>query len=264
MRMVLSALSFLLLAAHFLRAGETGLLCLGLSSPLLLAVRRKWAVNGALALLAYATVVWIEAGRTVARSRIDSNLPWTRPAIILAAVAAGTLVSALALIPLKKTDRYTAVIQQEWPSTAAFFLTAAIVSTAGIKEPVPVLLFDRLIPGSGWVEILLLSSYAAWLTEIMIRARTTALIRARIWAAFSLVFFIQLLLGLAGAGIFFMTGKLHLPVPALIIAGPLYRGGGFFMPILFVSALLLIGPAWCSSLCYFCAWDNRACRVKNA
>ena len=52
-----------------------------------------------------------------------------------------------------------------------------------------------------------------------------------------------------------MTGALHLPVPALIVAGPLYRGEGLFMPLLFLATVLLVGPAWCSHLCYVGAWD---------
>ena len=59
-----------------------------------------------------------------------------------------------------------------------------------------------------------------------------------------------------------MTGKLHLPVPALIAAGPLYRGGGLFMAILFSASVLLVGPAWCSWLCYIGAWDDR-CRAPR-
>ena len=51
-------------------------------------------------------------------------------------------------------------------------------------------------------------------------------------------------------------GEMHLPVPALILAGPLYRGEGFFMLFLFLSTVLIVGPAWCSWLCYVGAWDN--------
>ena len=53
-----------------------------------------------------------------------------------------------------------------------------------------------------------------------------------------------------------MTGQLHLPIPALIIAGPIYRGARFFMLILFVSTVLLVGSAWCSHLCYLGSGDN--------
>jgi polyferredoxin len=55
-----------------------------------------------------------------------------------------------------------------------------------------------------------------------------------------------------------MTGKLHLPVPMMILAGPLYRGHLSVMSLLFVSTLLLSGPAWCSHLCYFGALDSMA------
>ena len=58
-----------------------------------------------------------------------------------------------------------------------------------------------------------------------------------------------------------MTGRLHLPVPALIAAGPAYRGHGLFMPLLFLAAALLAGPAWCSHLCYLGAWDDRCSRL---
>ncbi len=73
---------------------------------------------------------------------------------------------------------------------------------------------------------------------------------------FSLVFFAQLFIGLAGLEKMLMTGKLHLPVPAMIIAGPLYRGKDFFMPIMFLVTVLIAGSAWCSHLCYIGAWDD--------
>ena len=80
--------------------------------------------------------------------------------------------------------------------------------------------------------------------------------RNRTWMLFSIVFFSQLLMGLFIDEIFLMTGKLHLPIPALIAAGPVYRWEVSFMPILFLSTILLTGPAWCSHLCYFGAFDN--------
>ncbi len=62
-----------------------------------------------------------------------------------------------------------------------------------------------------------------------------------------------------------MTGRLHVPVPAVVIAGPIFRGERFFMPILFLSTVVLVGPAWCSHLCYIGAWDGLAAtRRKRA
>jgi polyferredoxin len=60
-----------------------------------------------------------------------------------------------------------------------------------------------------------------------------------------------------------MTGALHLPVPAVIVGGPLFRGGGYFMPILFAATLVLAGPAWCSHLCYIGAWDDALSRLRR-
>jgi polyferredoxin len=80
---------------------------------------------------------------------------------------------------------------------------------------------------------------------------------------FSVIFFTQFILGVSGIETLLMTGKLHLPVPALIAAGPLYRGGGLFMAILFSVSVLLVGPAWCSWLCYIGAWDNAAARAHK-
>jgi polyferredoxin len=123
-----------------------------------------------------------------------------------------------------------------------------------------VLLLERFVPGSGLIEVALLSLYAAWITRVYLKARSTARLRTRIWLLFSAVFFLQFGLGLAGVEHCLMTGKLHLPIPALILAGPIYRGGGFFMPILFVSTVLLVGAAWCSHLCYIGSWDNALAR----
>ena len=61
-----------------------------------------------------------------------------------------------------------------------------------------------------------------------------------------------------------MTGKLHLPVPGMILAAPLYRGGGLFMPILFGVSVLLAGAAWCSHLCYSGVWDTVAASGRKA
>jgi len=119
-----------------------------------------------------------------------------------------------------------------------------------------VLLADRFVPGAGWVQMVALGFYAAWLAGVILDPARHKRLRPKLWALFSVVFFGQLLLGLAGLSDFLMTGRLHLPIPALIAAGPLFRGGGLFMPILFTSTIILVGPAWCSHLCYIGAWDD--------
>ena len=61
-----------------------------------------------------------------------------------------------------------------------------------------------------------------------------------------------------------MTGKLHLPIPMMIIGGPIYRGQLSVMTVLFLSTVILTGPAWCSQLCYFGAFDNLASGGKTS
>ena len=52
----------------------------------------------------------------------------------------------------------------------------------------------------------------------------------------------NLILGLLGFERFLMTGKLHLPVPMMILAGPIYRGHTSVMSILFVSTVYTLWP----------------------
>ncbi|PKL49983.1 MAG: hypothetical protein CVV42_04805 [Candidatus Riflebacteria bacterium HGW-Riflebacteria-2] len=125
------------------------------------------------------------------------------------------------------------------------------------------LLFERYWPGMGWLQVLLMALYSAFLAGRFAVPADAVNWRPRIWRLFSLVFFAQFFLGLAGFEKLLMTGKLHLPVPAFIIAGPLYRGSDFFMPILFTVTALLVGPAWCSYLCYVGVWDDWFSRSRS-
>lgn len=147
------------------------------------------------------------------------------------------------------------------PALAAGLLTFALLALVELKAArFRPLLLDRLFPGGGWLEVLAFAIYAGTLTHVLADGRRWRKVRPWLWLAFSLFFFLQLLLGLAGFSGFLMTGKLHLPVPALILGGPIYRGGGFFMPVLFACTLLIVGPAWCSWLCYIGSWDLLAAR----
>jgi len=149
------------------------------------------------------------------------------------------------------------------PPLVAALLTGGLLSVVQWKVSPPMLLAERFIPGSGWAEVVLLSVYAALVCRAMLDPTRQPKWRRWTWRLFSAVFYGQLLLGLAGIEKCLMTGKLHLPVPALIAAGPAYRGGGFFMLGLFLTTVILVGPAWCSHLCYLGAWDDvAASRVK--
>jgi len=151
------------------------------------------------------------------------------------------------------------------PPTIACLLTAALLSVVQMKVARPMLLAERFFPGwGGWAEIALLSLYAALLCRGLMDPKTSTRWRRAAWWIFSVAFFAQFGLGLAGVEHCLMRPEhLHLPIPALIAAGPLYRLDRFFMIILFLSTVLLVGPAWCSHLCYLGAWDDEAANHKK-
>lgn len=257
LRVLPAVLCGLLLGAHFLRGGELGLaLGVGLGIPLLLfLVARRWALRVVQLVLVAGAVLWVVTLIEIAAERQVIDAPWGRMALILGAVAAVTGASAALLQAGDVRARFPAQGSTA-VSVAAFCLTLVVLVPVQLVVDPPGLLAERFLPTLGWLELLALGIYAAWLAEIMIDPARSGVWRRRTWRLFSVVFFAQLLIGLSGFDRFLMTGRLHLPIPALIVAGPLYRGGGYFMPILLGATLLLVGPAWCSHLCYVGAWDD--------
>ena len=153
--------------------------------------------------------------------------------------------------------------QYLYTSAITASLIAALLIIVQVVPSTPLLLMERLIPAGGWIQVVIAVIYGALLCYKMQDRKERPKWRTRAWLLFSIVFFGQLLLGILVNPVFLMTGKLHLPVPAIILAGPLYRLEGLFMPILFLSTLLLSGPAWCSQLCYFGAFDAWSAKGKT-
>ena len=137
---------------------------------------------------------------------------------------------------------------------AAASLTLLLLVPVQLKVRPPMLMFERFLPGSGWAEVALLTLHAALLARLLLDPGKVARVRRVTWTLFSIVFFGQLVLGLLVSKTFLMTGRLHLPVPGAVPAGPIYHGR-LFMVLLFSSTVLLVGPAWCSYLCYLGSWD---------
>ena len=250
-------LSAAVAGAHFWRAGQPGLQWLAWASPLLLLFPRPWAARLLQVLLLAAAAVWIDAARTLVAVRQQAGAPWTRLAVILGGVALLAVVSA-AVFRLPAVRRRYLSGGTSTPNLAAAALAALLVGFVHTRVQPPMLLAERLVPGLGWLEVGALAAYAAWAVDGLLDAARAARFRVRIWAAFSAVFFGQALLGLLGADVFLLSGRLHVPVPAVIVGGPLFRGEGLFMPLLVGATLLLVGPAWCSHLCYVGAWDAAA------
>jgi ferredoxin len=254
--LTLPTLSCLLLAAHYLRSGDLGMVAVCLALPGLFFFRQSWVRPVLQAAFAAGMAVWVLAMIDLIQFRQVVGLPWLRLALILGSVAVVTGSGALFLETRALRERFSRRPEAALVQAGAFLLTVCALAMAQTKVSFPILLADRFFPGFGAVQIQGMGLYAAWVAGKLTDPERAPLIRARMWLFFSVVFFGQLALGLAGWERFLMTGDL--PVPALILAGPLYRGEGFFMLVLFLSTVLLVGPAWCSHLCYIGAWDHQA------
>lgn len=137
-----------------------------------------------------------------------------------------------------------------------FLFVFSVLAVIQVKMSKSLLILERFFVGWGWLEIVLIAGYGALVAYKMQNPVNVPKWRRLTWSIFSIVFFSQLLIGLSGVEKFLMTGKLHLPVPTMILSGPIYRGQLSVMTVLFLSTIILTGPAWCSQLCYFGAIDN--------
>jgi ferredoxin-type protein NapH len=147
--------------------------------------------------------------------------------------------------------------------SAVFVFVFFLLSMVQLKMKMPMIILERFIHGGGWIEIGAVSLYAAFVAYKMQDPMNVPRWRRITWITFSTLFFTQLILGISGLEKFLMTGKLHLPIPMMILGGPLYRGQTSVMTFLFLSTIVLSGPAWCSQLCYFGAFDGIASRGKT-
>ena len=258
----LLTLAFVLLSAHFLRRGEYGLVACGLLlAGLAVGSRQAWVRPVLVAALGAGTLVWLDTAHSLLAVRLAAGLPWVRLVGIMGAVSGLTVLAALLTAGRPGQRRFAESPSKALPVASAVVLTTAALGLLHVKLDLTLLLLERYAPGWGWLEVLVLGLYAGWIAGMLLAPDKSHTLRPRIWRLFSAVFFGQLLLGLAGMSRMLMTGVLHLPVPALIAAGPLYRGHGLFMLSLFLGTMALVGPAWCSHLCYIGAWDDTMSRL---
>ena len=249
-----SSLAFVLGGAHFWRAGQYPFSVGCMLFALLVWRREAWIRQVTLVLLPLLAARWVWAAAQFVQIRMFMEQPWMRLACILLGVSLFTATAALLLEGKTGDAWYARGRKRALMRTAAFFGTIAILTPLLFVAP-QVFLTERFLPGWAPLHILLAGFWASWVASRLGDRDAAPRTRLFIWRLFSVVFFVQLALGLAGYGLFLMTGNLHLPVPGMILAAPLYRGGGLFMPILFGVSVLLAGAAWCSHLCYFGVWD---------
>ena len=251
----ISVLNILVFAAHFLRTGNPGATIAVLLFWPLMSIRQRWMKTVLQLGFTFATLFWLKTTLEMIHFRMATDEAWTRMAIIMLAVVCVCGASALLLNHPIIAARFSLQANGAVWSTAAFMFTFGLLAIVQLKVSRPMLLLERFVPGGGWIEVTALSVYSAIIVQKMRHPRDARIWRKRIWLLFAAVFFGQFMVGVLGIDQFLMSGKLHVPVPAVILAGPVFRGEGFFMPILLAVTLLLVGPSWCSHLCYSGGFD---------
>jgi hypothetical protein len=88
-------LSFLLLAAHFYRAGHLIITALCIGVLFLLFLRESWVPRMFQVLLILGALEWLRTLYSIASMRVAFEQDWTRLAVILGAVALLTALSGL-------------------------------------------------------------------------------------------------------------------------------------------------------------------------
>ncbi len=219
--------------------------------------REDWIRRVALLLLPLLAARWLWTAAQFVQLRMFMEQPWMRLACILGGVALFTACSALPLAGKPAAARFERGGERGRLRAAAFWGTVLLLAPLLGVSP-RLFLAERFFPGWGFLQVVIAGVWAAWVAGRLSDRATAPRTRLFVWRLFSCVFFVQLALGVAGYGLFLMTGTLHLPVPGVILAAPLYRGGGLFMLLLFGVSVLLVGAAWCSQLCYFGVWDATA------
>lgn len=259
-----SFLAFVLAGAHFWRAGWPSL-TVGCGITALLAwTRFAWVRQLLLLALPLLAARWIWTTAQFVQIRQLMEQPWQRLAVILLSVALFTVLAALLLLRQKAHRWYCRKEEAANTQMGAMMVCLALLLSVWFMNP-QLLVLERFIPQGGLAQVMLAALWAVLAAGWLADRHQAPRARMRLWRLFSLVFFGQLVLGLAVESRFLLTGSLHLPVPGLIAAGPIYRGGGWFMLGLFGISTLLVGAAWCSQLCYFGAWDATAAqKSKNS
>ena len=100
-------LSYLILGAHFLRGGDLILVAVSLTLPFLLFIPRTWVARLLQLGLLLGALEWVWTLVKIAQARQMMGGPWVRMAIILSAVAAFTLLSALVFRLKAVRERYS-------------------------------------------------------------------------------------------------------------------------------------------------------------
>ncbi len=107
LKLLMPVLSFLLLAAHFYRAGQQLLALASVLIILLLWVKKSWVPYLMQAALVLGALEWLLSLVMLVQYRIEWGMPWQRLAMILGGVVLFTLLSALVFRARSLKSRYS-------------------------------------------------------------------------------------------------------------------------------------------------------------
>jgi len=105
-RLIPVILSFLLLSAHFYRAGLFPLVILALVFMFFLFIRGKWVARLSQVFLVIGALEWVRTLLGLVEMRQAMSMPWIRLAVILGLVALFTGLSALVFQSRSLKERY--------------------------------------------------------------------------------------------------------------------------------------------------------------
>lgn len=104
--LILPAIGFLLLAAHFFRSENLLLALISFFAVFLVFIRRPWAAHAIQVLLVLGSVEWLRSTISLILSRSEIGQPFLRLAIILGGVTLFTAASSLVFRTGKLRDHF--------------------------------------------------------------------------------------------------------------------------------------------------------------
>lgn len=263
---LLTSLMLVILGAHYFRGGEYGFALVLAGILFFFFCRKDWQTYTVSFFLFYGFAEWVLTSAEVMKIRMLFGQDYVRAVSILLVVALLTLGCALWVYARAESNAVQERGARKMVVKAKAWIFFSVFVTAYWLDrlaPLGLLAAGRFAPFLGTVQIFCISCYAVWVFSKLENPKTHNRYRPIIWIVFSLVFFAQLFLGMAGMQKFLMTGRLHFPVPGFIVFGAVYKAAAGFMFGLVLIAVLLTGSGWCSHLCYFGAFDAWAGRKKT-
>jgi len=106
LRIALFAFAALLLAAHFLRAGDFALVALCVAAPFVFLHRRRRSLILLQVMAFGAAAIWAGTALRLVQLRLATGQPWTLAVVILGGVGLYTAAAGLLLASRSMRERY--------------------------------------------------------------------------------------------------------------------------------------------------------------